>query len=72
MTLTANLAPVEWPTPATDETLDSNLEKWRQKNREILWVSLPSSKNPHFQNEAICKVYLNENKKSYLYQRLRS
>lgn len=34
MTLTANLAPVEWPTPATDETLDSNLEKWRQKNRE--------------------------------------
>ena len=72
MTLTANLAPAEWPTPATDETLDSNLEKWRQKNREILWVSLPSSKNPHFQNEANCKVYLNENKKSYLYQRLRT
>ena len=57
MTLTANLAPVEWPTPATDETLDSNLEKWRQKNREILWVSLPSCKNPHFQNEANCKAY---------------
>ena len=43
-----------------------------KEQRDPMSEPFPSSKNPHFQNEANCKVYLNENKKSYLYQRLRT
>lgn len=73
MTLTANLAGPYRMANANDGRNPGLQPREVTSKEQRDPMSRPlSSKNPHFQNEANCKVYLNENKKSYLYQRLRT